>query len=168
MRLNKNSPSSTIAFGGVMAALAVVIMSLGGLIPIATFTTPMLCALLLQLVYNACGKRIAWAWFGAVAFLSALLSPDKEAAGLFIFLGYYPMMKPIVDRKKFSIVWKLLFFNTSIFAMYFLLMYLFGLNELREEFAEMGKWMLCVFVILGNITFGMVDYLLGMKKFQKR
>ena len=44
----RNTPASAIAPGGVMAALAVVIMSLGGLIPVATYVSPMLCALLLR------------------------------------------------------------------------------------------------------------------------
>ena len=39
-----------IAFGGMMAALAVVIMCLGGLIPVATFTVPVICMLILGYV----------------------------------------------------------------------------------------------------------------------
>ena len=35
-----------VAFGGMMAALALVIMGLGGLIPVATYVCPMLCMLL--------------------------------------------------------------------------------------------------------------------------
>ena len=62
-----------MALGGVMAALAVVIMSMGTLIPIATYSCPVLCALLLQLVLKTCGSRIAWAWYGAVTILSLLL-----------------------------------------------------------------------------------------------
>ena len=73
----------------MMAALAAVIMSLGGLIPVATFTSPMLCMLLLAFVTKVCGKRIGWAWYGAVSILSLLMSPDKEAAAIFVFLGLY-------------------------------------------------------------------------------
>ena len=80
-----------------MAALAVVIMSLGTLIPVATFVCPVLCMLILQLVLKLCGSRIAWAWYGAVAILSLLMAPDKEAAAVFLFLGYYPVVKPRMD-----------------------------------------------------------------------
>ena len=45
------------ALGGVMAALAVVIMCLGGMIPLATFVCPVLCMLLLQFVFRLCGRR---------------------------------------------------------------------------------------------------------------
>lgn len=83
-----------MALGGVLAALAVVIMGMGTLIPVATYVCPMLCALLLQVVLKTCGVRVAWAWYGAVAILSLLLAPDKEAAAVFLFLGYTPSSSP--------------------------------------------------------------------------
>ena len=39
--------AKSVALGGVMAALAVVIMCMGGIIPLATYVCPMLCAVLL-------------------------------------------------------------------------------------------------------------------------
>ena len=92
--------SRKIAFGGMMAALATVIMSLGGLIPVATFVCPMFCMLILAFVTGMCGRRIGWAWYGAVSVLSLLLGPDKEAAAVFVFLGFYPIVKPSLDRMK--------------------------------------------------------------------
>ena len=77
-----------IALGGVMAALAVTIMSMGGLIPVATYVCPMLCALLLQTVLVLCGRRVAWCWYAVVSVLAVLMGPDKEAALVFVFLGY--------------------------------------------------------------------------------
>ena len=41
-----------VALGGMMAALAIVIMCMGGLIPVATFVCPMLCMLLLVCVLH--------------------------------------------------------------------------------------------------------------------
>ena len=125
--------SRKIALGGMMAALAVVIMSLGGLIPIATFVCPMLCMLLLAFVSRMCGNRIGWAWYGAVAILSLLLGPDKEAAAVFVFLGFYPIIKPRMDRMKLSRLWKLLLFNVLILAMYALLIHMFGLEQIAAE-----------------------------------
>ena len=61
-----------IALGGMMAALAVVLMAMGGMIPVATYVIPMLCMFLLRFVYGSCGRRIAWAWYGAVALLGLL------------------------------------------------------------------------------------------------
>lgn len=165
--MQRKTPASKIALGGVMAALAVVIMCLGGLIPIATYVSPMLCALLLQIVRNGCGDRIAWAWYAAVAILGLLLSPDKEAAGVFVFLGYYPIVKPKLDGRRLAPVWKGLLFNVSVCVLYWLLLHLIGLDDLQAEFAEAGKWMLGTLLILGNVTFFLLDRLLGMEKMKR-
>lgn len=157
------SKAAAIALGGVMAAVAVVIMALGGMIPLATFVCPMLCMLLLRLIARQCGSRIAWAWYGAVAILSCLLSPDKEAAAVFVFLGYYPVIKPKMDALPLSWLWKVLLFNIAILFMYGVLIYLLGMYELMGEFAQMGKVMTAATLILGNVTFFLLDKVLGKR-----
>ncbi len=152
-----------MALGGVLAALALVIMNLGGLIPVATYVCPMLCAVLLQFVRKICGNRIAWAWYGAVAILGLLMSADKEAAAVFVFLGYYPIVKPWLDRRKAKWLWKGLLFNGATLLMYWLLMHLFGMNQIIEEFRGMGIGMTVVLLILGNVTFFLLDRVLGTK-----
>ena len=165
---SKRTPASVIALGGILAALAVVIMSLGGMIPVATYVVPVLCMVLLQVVLKNCGKRIAWAWYGAVTILGLLLCPDKEAAAVFTALGYYPILKPKLDRAKGKWLWKALLFNGVTLVLYWLLMNVLGMTQLSEEFAEMGKWMTVVTLLLGNVTFIMVDRLLGMRLIRKR
>lgn len=160
--------SRNMALGGIMAALAVVIMSMGTMIPVATFVCPVLCMLLLRFVLMSCGSRVAWAWYGAVAILSLLLAPDKEAAAIFAFLGYYPIVKPVFDGQKFSIIWKALLFNSSILVFYGLLMKLLGMDALAAEYAEMGMVMNAVLFALGNVTFFLLDRLLGMGLRRKR
>lgn len=155
-----------MALGGVMAALALVVMCLGGMIPLATYVCPMFCAVLLMVVLRLTGSRIAWAWYGAVSILSMLLGPDKEAAAVFVFLGYYPILKPWLDRRKLSILWKLMLFNVAIFAMYSVLIYVFGLADIASEFEELGMVMTIVTLILGNATLFMMDVLLT--QLQKR
>ena len=86
-----------MALGGIFAALAVVIMSLGGLIPASTFICPILSMILLTVVKSRCGSKIAWVWYGTVAILSLLFDPDKEAAAVFLFLGCYPILKPEME-----------------------------------------------------------------------
>ena len=150
-----------------MAALAVVIMSLGGLIPIATFVCPMLCMLLLRFVLTLCPRRIGWAWYGAVAILGMLMSPDKEAAAVFVALGYYPILKPRLDKMKYGVVLKFLLFNVVILLMYAVLIYVMGLAQIAAEFAEMGIIMAAVTLVLGNVTFYLLDDLLGRKPKRK-
>lgn len=157
-----------MALGGLLAALAVTVMSLGTLIPVAVYVCPILCALLLKVVWMLCGSRIAWAWYGAVALLCLLLAPDKEAAAVFLFIGYYPIVKPALDRKKLPWLWKGLLFNGSILVMYWLLMHIFGMDQIAEDFEGIGIAMTAVMLALGNVTFLMLDRLLGMRLKRKR
>ncbi len=162
--MKRNSQASQVAFGGVMAALAMVIMCLGGMIPFATFVCPMICMLILQMVAACCGQRIGWAWYGAVAILALLLGPDKEAAAVFLFLGYYPMLKPKFEKRKLALVWKLLFFNVAISVMYFILLRLLGLEQIAQDYEEMGKILTAVMLLLGNVTFFLLDVILSQKR----
>lgn len=157
----KTTPAAKISLGGMLAALAVVIMNLVGLIPVATFVCPMLCMMILTLVVRFCGRRIGWAWYGAVSILSVLLGPDKEAAAIFAFLGYYPLLKPWLDRMKGGTLLKFLFFNCVILLMYWLLINLFGLAQIAEEYRELGLAMTIFTLITGNLIFFMLDKILA-------
>lgn len=150
-----------IALGGVMAALAVTVMAMGGLIPVATYVCPMICMLIQSVVLQICGARTGWGWYGAVAILSLLMGPDKEAAAVFLFLGYYPILKPKLDRLKGQWLWKGLLFNSAILAMYALLIHLFGMAQIAGEFSELGTVMLIVMLVLGNVTFFLLDKILS-------
>lgn len=158
----RNNAVKEIALGGMLAAVALVIMWLGGLIPLSTFICPMLATLTGFLVFRFCGKKIAWCWYIAVAILSMLLSPDKEAAMVFMFLGYYPFLKPQFDKIRFGWVCKFLLFNAAIFVMYVLILRFFGMSELANEYAELGFWGGILMLVLGNITFFVLDKLLAM------
>lgn len=155
------------ALGGMLAALAVVLMTMGGMIPVATYVVPMICMLILKLVASLCGIRIAWAWYGAVTLLGLLLCPDKEAASVFAALGYYPIVKPRLDKTKLPWLWKGLLFNGSILLLYWILLNLFGIGELVQEFEGMGAVMTAVLLVLGNVVFLLLDKVLG-RSFGKR
>ena len=152
--------SKNMAMGGVFAALAVVIMNLGGLIPVATYTTPVLCMVLLKVVLLYCGRRIAWGWYGAVSLLSMLMSPDKEAAAVFLCLGYYPILKPWIERRRGKWICKLLVFNVPMVALYSILIRVLGVAEVTGESGELGRLLLPVLLLMGNVTFLALDRLL--------
>lgn len=156
--------------GGVLAALGIVIMLLGGTIPIATYVCPMLCMILCHIVLHLCGKRFAWAWYGAVSFLSCILSPDKEAAAVFVFLGFYPIIKLFFDNLQLGFLFKLLYFNLSTGVLYFLMIYLLGMEQLMAEFTEFGLTGLVIIVILGGVVFILADVVLSLifKRFKWR
>jgi len=156
----RSSAAKSIALGGLMAGLAMVIMCLGGMIPVATYICPVLCILLGAVILRFCGLRIAWAWYGAVAILSLLLCPDKEAAAVYVCLGYYPIIKQWFDRLPLRWLWKLIFFNVVILCLYTVLIRLFGLEALTNEFSNLGAIGLVIILLLGNITFLILDRVL--------
>ena len=158
----RQSNTRKIALGGMLAAVAVVIMCLGGFLPVATYICPVLCCMTAYLVLLFCGKRIAWAWFWVVAILSLLMGPDKEAAVIFLFLGYYPMLKKRIEKMGLPWLIKFTFFNASTVAAYLVLIHLLGMEQIAQENAQFGVLGLIVLLVLGNITFYLLDRLLDM------
>lgn len=156
----RNNTAFAMALGGVMAALAVSVMCLVGLIPLATYVCPMVCILILDFVRRRCGDRIGWAWWLAVAVLSVLLGPDKEAAFLFLFLGFYPIVRPKIEKIRLALLVKLAVFNAAVLAMYWILIRLLGMEQIAADFAELGEAMLIVTLIMGNVTFFLLDLIL--------
>lgn len=169
----KNSAARQMALGGMMAALAVVIMCLGGLIPVATYVCPMLCAGLMIPVMGVCTRRVCWAWYGAVAFLGVLLGPDKEAALIFLFLGYYPIIQPDVERlpgKILPLLCKLGLCNLAAVGVFLTLTYVLGLDVLLKEWEEFGFAVEALFLLAENVIFLLADRLLhqARRKFWKK
>lgn len=150
-----------MALGGMMAALAVVIMTLGGAIPLNTFLCPVVCMMILRFVFATCGARVAWAWYGAVSILSLLMGPDKEAAAIFVALGYYPILKPRLDQVRGGMIFKLGFFNAVILAMYWVLLRILGMDQIASDYAQLGEAMTVVMLVLGNVTFLLLDLVLA-------
>ncbi len=154
--MHRNRTVSAVALGGVLAALALVIMCLGTLIPGATFVCPMIACVLCAVVRARCGNRTAWAWYGCVAVLGMLLAPDREAAAVFSLLGSYPVCKAFFDKLPASLVWKLLFFNAAVWLLYGLLGALLGLEPAEPVGTVLGA----VTLVLGNAVFLLLDRLL--------
>ena len=162
---NKNAKNTAIC--GVFAGVAIIIMCFGGLIPIATYLTPMLCILIAQIILTICGKRFAITWYVAVSILSLLLGPDKEASMLFCFLGNYPCLKQYIDRSKFRILWKLLYFNIILFLVYFVTCSVLGMKNLIDEYSALGAIGLSILILMGNVIFCMLDKILSFR-FKRR
>ena len=160
------SKARNMAFGGVLAALAVVVMTMGGLIPFFTYVCPMICCVILMLVTGMCGKRIGWAWYVAVSILGLLLAPDKEAVAVFVALGYYPIIMPFFNRLRLRLLWKFLYFNAVTLLLYWALMHLFGMEQLMSEFQELGTIGLVIMLLLGNVCFILLD--MALKAFSIR
>ena len=161
--MGRRRPAYAVALCGLLAAAAVTVMALGTILPVGTFCCPALAGLLLVPVLDLYGSGLALAWYGAVGILSLLLAPDREAALIFLFLGYYPVLKPYFRRiqpKILRIPAKLLLFNAAIALLYSLLLFVIGMASVQAEFAAASHAMLAVILFLGNLTFFLYDILL--------
>ena len=97
-------------------------------------------------------------------FLTVFITPNKEAAMLFIvFLGYYPIAKSSIEHLKNHIAeWavKLLLFNAACVAGYAVIIRLFGMTELLQDMSMGFAWGIYVFWALANVTFVIYDFAL--------
>ena len=73
-------------------------MMAAGLIPVLTYCSPLIASLFLIPILREFGKGRAWMTWAVTAALSAILCADKEAAFFYIFLGFYPILKPSFDK----------------------------------------------------------------------
>lgn len=151
--------SRQMALGGMLTATAVVIMCLGSLIPVNTYVCPVLCILITRVVLERCGRRIGWCYYIATAVLSLMLAPDREAALVYAFLGYYPMIRPFFEKLGvFAWYAKLLLFTLAGGASYGMLLLVMGAGAAMSE-----GWVLTVVtVLLWDALFLLTDRLLGV------
>ena len=151
-----------VALGGLLTAAAVVIMSLGSLIPVNTYVCPVLCILLTRPVLEICSKRIGWCYYMAVSLLSLMLAPDREAALVYVCLGYYPMIRPAFQQLRplwLKNLVKLLFFTCAGAFSWWLAMAVLGLPA---EENGLGGAFWVILVILWDLVFLLTDRLLGL------
>ena len=154
-----------IAFCGVLAALMLAVMLLGGMAPLATYACPALAgALVIPAVWEF-GTPTGAVLYAAGAVLSLILCPDKEAASLFLFfLGWYPVLRPRLQHlqnRPIRLGVKLLLFNLSICLVYALLLFVFPLPDLIKEAETWTGLFLAGFLLLGNVAFLLYDLLLA-------
>ena len=161
--MRRKSDAAKLALCGILAALALALLFLGGAVPFASIACPVLASFVLIPVYAELGKKWGLLWLAAVAALAALLAPQKESAVLFVFFGYYPVLKHWLGRiRPRALKWlvKLLYLNATVFAAYGLMLYVFRLTELIAEFAETARWMLALLLVLANASFLLYDLLI--------
>ena len=164
MRENAKRQSYTVALCALLAALGTAIMAAGGLIPVATYCSPLLAALLLLPALVELGRREAWTVWAVTAALSLLLSPDKEAAAMYLFLGWYPILKPAFDRLRPRLLgWgaKLAVFTLAFGAMYALLCFVFRLDEVLEELRAVSLAVNLLYGLAMLTVMLLYDFILG-------
>ena len=159
---NFRRQSRKMALCGMMTALSAAVLSTGSLIPFATFAIPMLAMLCLLPILHDWGAKYALMVYAAAAVLALMLCADKELALFYAFLGWYPAVRPRMAPlpRPVRILLKCAMFTLAMAVMYLLIIFLFQMEAVAEEFAGYSTLMLALLVVLGNTSFLLLDVLL--------
>ena len=154
------STAKELALGGMFTALGVVFLCLGGIVPLALYACPILASAVLLPVRENCRRSVVWSCYAAIAVLGTLLGPDKESALLFVFLGYYPIVKPRFDaikRKPLRLAAKLLLAIAAVGAEYAFLLFVLRLEAVVTELFATAPALLWATAALGLALFLLYD-----------
>ncbi|MEG1849827.1 MAG: hypothetical protein RR197_04640, partial [Oscillospiraceae bacterium] len=147
--------STQVAVGGLSAALCVVLMMLSAMLPFSTYALPTLAGIALIPAAIELGQKTAGIIYVAASLLSIMLVPDLETALMFVaFFGYYPILKFRIDgirSRLIRILCKFSLFNAAILLAYQVMIRLFGMVELTEEFG--GTALILGMLAVANVAF---------------
>lgn len=157
--------SRKIAFCGVTGALSITILLFGFLMPFSTYACPAIAAcLLLPIVYEY-KEKIAFTLYLAVSFLSLFLIPDKELSMMYILVfGLYTVFKFLVDKIKprfLKVFVKILYSVASTSVCYLLLLIIFPIPILVDDFKGMTSLFIFLLLALFVVTFLLYDFALS-------
>ena len=153
--------SRELALCGMMNALAVVLLSLGGLVPIATYCAPLLAMAVLLPVQEEYGNKLAITAWVSVSLLALMLTPDRETALVYVFFGLYPVVRPRIaalPSRLVRLAVRLIIANAAILLLYGAVLRLMGLTaDLLEETFLLNAALLA----MGNVVFLLLDLALA-------
>ena len=153
--------SYRVALGGIVSALCLVTMFLAGVIPALDLLLPGIAGILLMII--AVEVNIPWAFltYLSVSLLSLFITFDKEAALIFImFFGHYPILRFYIQKiplKLLRLIVKLILFNACIIGYFYVTVYIFGLDEMLDEFSDFGRYGAYIMLGICNMIFLVYD-----------
>lgn len=153
--------SLKVALGGIFMALCCLCMAATTLFPVASLALPAIAGVLLGLLGLLTEKKWAALCYAGVALLSFALSSDHTAVVCFVaLLGYYPLLKGVIERLRRPVtewILKMLLFNVAVGAGIGLTFLVFGPGLLTAEYSGFGKTGLLVFYLFCNLIFAVYD-----------
>lgn len=166
----KQSPrvGYVVSLCGIMSGLALALMFILGMIPAFEYISPATAGVLIWVIRDRLGVKYGMVSYFAVGILCLLVTPNYEAAMMFLFLlGYYPIIREYLQKirfKLFRVLTKLAIFAVAAAAAYALLINLFGMSELLDEAADFGKYGTLILFGMGAVAFCLYDRFLGLYK----
>ena len=153
--------SYRVALGGIVSALCLVTMFLAGVLPALYIVLPMIAGVLMMIIAEEVSKSWALLTYIAVSILAMFITFDKEAALLFILIfGHYPILR--LYTEKLPMKWlrrlvRMLIFNICVIAYFYVTVYIFGLDEMLDEFDDYGRYGAYIMLGMANIIFVLYD-----------
>ncbi|MBQ9808961.1 MAG: hypothetical protein IJM55_08860 [Ruminococcus sp.] len=153
--------SYRVALGGIVSALCLVTMFLAGVIPALYILLPMIAGALMMIISVEVSSAWALLTYISVSFLSMIVTFDKEAALIFIMLfGHYPIVREYIHKvplKGLRWIIKLIVFNICLLAYFYTTVYIFGLDQMLEEFDDIGRYGAYFMLGMSNVIFLLYD-----------
>ena len=153
--------SYRVALGGIVSALCLVTMFLAGVLPALYIVLPMIAGVHMMIIAEEVSKSWALLTYISVSILAMFITFDKEAALMFILLfGHYPILRLYIDR--LPLKWlrravRLLLFNVCVIIYFYITVYIFGLDQMLEEFDDFGRYGAYIMLLLANVIFVLYD-----------
>ena len=146
-----------LALCGVLTALAAVLLCLGGILPGMVFCAPILAMSVLLPVLEELGPKAAGTTYAAAALSGLLLSPNRETAFVYLFFGWYPILRPRIaalPSRLLRLAARLAVCNVTALLLYGLVLRLMGLTA---ELLESAWYFNAALLAAGNVVFLLTD-----------
>ena len=166
--------SKRMALCGLLTALAVVWMILSGMMGIGTYLGPVLAMVILLPILEEYGVKTAAVSYAATAILGLLLIPELELALVYAAFGWYPLLRPHLDRipvRPVRLCVKACLFAAVILLLYGVLLRAVGMTPDLLDAAPLFN---CLLLLMGVFTLLIADLalarltLLWHRRFRKR
>lgn len=164
----RSSGVNKIAFGAVFAALACVLLLVGGVFELLDMTSAAAASAAVLAAGVLFGQKSGFSVYAVSAVLTLILMPSASSTIYYALLfGYYPIFKLWADtkmkKKLYRVVSKLAVFNLGVAAVAALFVKLYGFEAVLAEFSIPGVSIpafLVGFFVLLNIFLFAYDRLL--------
>ena len=146
-----------LALCGVLTALAAALLALGGVIPGMVFCAPILAMGALLPVLEELGTKAAGTSYAAAAILALLLAPDRETAFVYLFFGWYPILRPRIaalPSRLLRVLARLAVCNAAVLLLYGLILRFMGLTM---DLLNAAWYWNALLLAMGNVVFLLTD-----------
>ena len=146
-----------LALCGVLTALSAALLALGGVIPGMVFCAPILAMGALLPVLEELGPKAAGTAYAAVSILALLLAPDRETAFVYLFFGWYPILRPKIaalPSRPLRVLARIAVCSAAALLLYGLVLRLMGLTA---DLLDSVWYFNAALLAAGNVVFLLTD-----------